>query len=103
MKATLSHTETPSDVIGFFEAVKLAGLENTEMTVSYAVQRKHFGKLVFGKKSVRVNEIGQIRVMWCNGYDKTSYDIAFYAFNAIKNTLSETPEISWKNFSTSTL
>jgi hypothetical protein len=103
MKATLSHTETPSDVLGFFEAVALAGLEHTEMKVSYAVQRKHFGKLVFGKKSVTVNEIGQIFVTWCNGYDITSFDTAFYAFNAIENTLLQTPAISRVKFSTSTL
>jgi hypothetical protein len=104
MKATLtilSSTETPADVLGFFEAVKLAGLENVRMTVSYAVQRKHFGKLIFGKKTVVVNEIGQVYVVWSTGYNKTSYDCCFYACNASTNTLSEVPEIHWAKFSKS--
>jgi hypothetical protein len=104
MKATLtilSSTETPADVLGFFEAVKLAGLENVRMTVSYAAQRKHFGKLIFGKKTVVVNEIGQVYVTWCNGYDKGSYDCCFYAYNAEANTLSGISAIHWTKFSKS--
>jgi hypothetical protein len=97
----LSETISPADSLGFFEAVKLAGLENTRMTVSYAVQRKHFGKIIFGKKTVIVNEIGQIYVTWCNGYDKGSYDCCFYAFNASENIISLIPEINWAKFSKS--
>jgi hypothetical protein len=97
----LSATETPADTIGFFEAVKLAGLENTRMTVSYAAQRKHFGKLIFGKKTVIVNEIGQIYDVWSTGYNKTSYDCCFDAYNAIANIISLDPEIHWAKFSKS--
>ena len=97
----LSSTETPADMLGFFEAIKLADLENTRITVSYAVQRKHFGKLIFGKKTVVVNEIGQVYVTWCNGYDKGSYDSCMYACNAFENTLSPISEIPWVKFSNS--
>lgn len=97
----LSSTETPADVLGFFEAVKLAGMENTRITVSYAAQRKHFGKLIFGKKTVVVNEIGQVYVTWCNGYDKGSYDSCMYVCNACENTLSSISEIPWVKFSKS--
>jgi hypothetical protein len=97
----LSATETPADVLGFFEAVALAGLENVPMTVSYAVQRKHFGKLVFGKKRVLVNEIGQIQVTYSTGYNKESYDESFYACNASANNLSEVSYIPWIKFSKS--
>jgi hypothetical protein len=97
----LSETISPADAIGFFEAVKLAGMENTRMTVSYAVQRKHFGKIIFGKKTVVVNEIGQIYVVWSTGYNKTSYDCCFYACNASENTISMVPEIHWAKFSKS--
>jgi len=97
----LSETISPADTIGFFEAVKLAGLENTRITVSYAAQRKHFGKLIFGKKTVVVNEIGQIYVVWSTGYNKTSYDCCFYAYNASANIISLVPEIHWAKFSKS--
>lgn len=97
----LSSTESPADVLGFFEAVKLSGLENTRMTVSYAAQRRYFGKLIFGKKTVVVNEIGQVYVTWCNGYDKGSYDCCMYACNACENTLSPISEIPWAKFSKS--
>jgi len=97
----LSATETPADVLGFFEAIKLASLENVSITVSYAIQRKHFGKIVFGKKRLIVNEIGQIYVTWCNGFDKTSYDSCFYAYNAAESVLSPVPAIHWAKFSRS--
>lgn len=97
----LSSTESPADVLGFFEAVKLAGMENVAMTVSYAVQRKHFGKVVFGKKRVLVNEIGQIQVTYSTGYDKGSYDVSFYACNASANKLDEVSDIPWAKFSKS--
>ena len=97
----LSETISPADTIGFFEAIKLAGLENTRITVSYAAQRKHFGKLIFGKKTVVVNEIGQVYVTWCNGYDKSSYDCCFYDCNAFENTLSPVSAIHWAKFSKS--
>jgi hypothetical protein len=97
----LSSTETPADVLGFFEAVALAGLENVRINVSYAVQRKHFGKIIFGKKTVIVNEIGQVYVVWSTGYNKTSYDCCFYACNASANTISLVPEIQWAKFSKS--
>ena len=97
----LSETISPADVLGFFEGVKLAGMENVRMTVSYAVQRKHFGKIIFGKKTVIVNEIGQIYVTWCNGYDKGSYDCCFYAFDASENIISLISEIHWAKFSKS--
>lgn len=63
----LSVTETPADSIGFFEAVKLAGLENREIRVSVAVQKKHFGKVVFGKKSIVVSEDCTVQVFWTVG------------------------------------
>lgn len=97
----LSETISPADTIGFFEGVKLAGMENTRMTVSYAVQRKHFGKIIFGKKTVIVNEIGQIYVVWSTGYNKTSYDCCFYGFDASANIISLVPEIQWAKFSKS--
>lgn len=97
----LSSTESPADVLGFFEAVKLAGLENTRITVSYAAQRRYFGKLIFGKKTVVVNEIGQVYVTWCNGYDKGSYDCCFYACNSFENILSPVSAIHWAKFSKS--
>jgi len=97
----LSETISPADTLGFFEGVKLAGMENVRMTVSFSVQRKHFGKLIFGKKTVVVNEIGQIYVTWCNGYDKESYDCCFYAYSDEENTLSVTPAIHWPKFSKS--
>lgn len=96
-----SNLHSPADVLGFFEAVKLSGLENTRMTVSYAAQRRYFGKLIFGKKTVVVNEIGQVYVTWCNGYDKGSYDCCFYACNASENTLSPVSAIHWEKFSKS--
>ena len=98
---TLSSTESSADVLGFFEAVKLAGLENVAMTVSYAVQRKHFGKVVFGKKRALVNEIGQIQVTYSTGYDKGSYDVSFYVCNASANKLDEVSDIPWAKFSKS--
>jgi len=97
----LSKTISTADVLGFFEAVALAGMENVRMTVSYAVQRKHFGKIIFGKKTVVVNEIGQIYVVWSTGYNKTSYDCCFYACNASANTIDAVPEIHWAKFSKS--
>ena len=97
----LSETISPADTIGFFEGVKLAGMENVRMTISYAVQRKHFGKIIFGKKTVIVNEIGQVYVVWSTGYNKTSYDCCFYACNAFENTLSPVSEIHWAKFSKS--
>ena len=96
-----SSTESPADVLGFFEAVKLAGMENTRMTVSYAAQRRYFGKLIFGKKTVVVNEIGQVYVTWCNGYDKGSYDSCMYVCNAFENTLSLVSALPWIKFSKS--
>jgi hypothetical protein len=97
----LSETISPADTLGFFEGVKLAGMENVRMTVSYAVQRKHFGRIIFGKKTVIVNEIGQIYVVWSTGYNKTSYDCCFYAYNATENIISLVPEIHWAKFSKS--
>lgn len=97
----LSATDSPADILGFFEAIKLAGLENVTITVSYAIQRKHFGKIVFGKKRLIVNEIGQVYVTWCNGYDKTSYDSCFYAYNAAESVLCQISAPHWAKFSKS--
>lgn len=97
----LSSTETPADAFGFFEAVALAGLENVAMTVSYAVQRKHFGKIIFGKKRVLVNEIGQIQVTYSTGYNKEDYDLSFYVLNGGANKLDEVSDIPWAKFSKS--
>jgi hypothetical protein len=101
MKATshLSTTETPADVLGFFEAVKLAGLEFVPMTVSAAVQRKHFGKVIFGKKCVTVNDMGQVHMVYSTGYDKGAYDEEFYGCNAFLNRIEQIPYVYGSKFS----
>ena len=98
---TLTNTQTPADALGFFEAVALAGLENTPIHISHAVQRKHFGKVLFGKKTVTVNELGQIRVTYSTGYSKESYDEHFVAYSALTNSVESVSYINHSKFSNS--
>lgn len=81
----LSSTDTPADSIGFFEAVKLAGLEGQEIRVSVAVQKKHFGKVVFGKKTVLVSEDCSVEICWTVG-PKALVEQIKVAFCFVKNT-----------------
>lgn len=89
--SVLSSTETPADSIGFFEAVKLAGLEGQEIRVSVAVQKKHFGKVVFGKKTVVVSEDCTVEIFWTVGPKalveqiKVAFDFLSNAFGTVYN------------------
>jgi len=52
--ATAELPETSADPIGFFEAIALAGLEKEFVRIPASVQRRHFGRVPFGKLAVRV-------------------------------------------------
>ena len=74
MFTTVTSTYSTPDAIGFAEGIALLGLEGKRLKISYAVQRKHFGRIPFGKKEVKVNAEGFITITWCAGYDSTSWD-----------------------------
>jgi len=74
MTTTITETYSTPDAIGFAEGIALLGLEGKRLKVSYAVQRKHFGRTPFGKKEVCVSENGNITITWCAGYNNTSWD-----------------------------
>lgn len=85
---TLTETQTPADFLGFFEAVALAGLENTPFRMSYSAQRKHFnGKTPFGKKRIFVDG-DSVTVTHCAGYYRTSYDDQHYTAWQLRHKLA---------------
>jgi hypothetical protein len=89
----LSSTETPSDFLGFFEAVALAGLENRPFRMSYSAQRKHFnGKTPFGKKQIIVDG-ANVTITHCGGYDKTSYTEQYYTAWELNHKLAVAEDI----------
>jgi hypothetical protein len=51
------------DAIGFFEAMAIEGLEEQWVRIPASVQRKFFGKVVFGKLGVMVGKNGIVRTM----------------------------------------
>lgn len=57
---TVTETDAKPDALGFFEGIHLAGHTGKWLRVSYAVQKKHFGRALFGKKAVRVNDNGVV-------------------------------------------
>lgn len=74
MVTNITLTYSTPDAIGFAEGIALLGLEGKRLKISYAVQRKHFGRIPFGKKEVKVNAGGFVTITWCAGYDSTSWD-----------------------------
>jgi hypothetical protein len=51
---TVELPETQADPLGFFEAIKLAGVEGQFVRIPAEVQRRHFGNVPFGKLGVCV-------------------------------------------------
>ena len=54
--------DATADPIGFFESIKLNGMEGKWLRISAAVQRRHFDSVPFGKKAVKVAEDGLVTV-----------------------------------------
>ena len=71
---TVTLPDTTADVIGFFEAIAIAGLDGQYVRIPAATQRKHFGYAPFGKLAVRV-ENGVCRTIKCMDYGR-DYDYA---------------------------
>jgi hypothetical protein len=74
MLTNVAETYSTPDAIGFAEGIALLGLEEKPLRISYAVQRKHFKRIPFGKKEVKVTCAGFVTITWCAGYDNTSWD-----------------------------
>ena len=83
-----------NDPVGFFEAFKLAGLEDKFVRLSVAVQRRFFGRAPFGKKEVMVRPDGQIRtrVSCAFGHD---WDEQYYRFDHLKNRFYQPGNEQW--------
>jgi hypothetical protein len=80
-------TELPetlaNDPAGFFEALKLADLESKWLRLSFAVQRRFFGRVPFGKKAVKVSECGEVRTYQTAGFGQ-DWDEQIYRFDFFK-------------------
>ena len=69
--------ETKPDQLAFFEYVALNKLEGKEFRLSYAMQRKFFGYVPFGKK--RISTIGnKVQVLWKVSYGTDWETLAFW-------------------------
>lgn len=83
---TLTETISTPDAIGFFEGVALAGMEGVRMRVSHSVQRKHFGKIVFGKKAVTIKN-ATILLEYNAGYTSTCWESVDSVYSATHNAV----------------
>jgi len=71
-----------ADETGFFEAIAIEGLENQWVRVSYADQRRFFGKIVFGRRAIKISPDGQITLFKIQafGHDFDTWTFRWNAF-----------------------
>lgn len=69
------------DPTGFFEAVAIEGLEGKWLRVSYADQRRFFGRIVFGRRAIMVMPDGQIKMFKIQDFGK-DFDLWTFFYNA---------------------
>jgi len=79
-KVTPLYPATP-DARGFFESVLgfMDGLADVWFRVSAADQKRYFGKVLFGKCSVKVSETGVVKIIKSKayGHDQDSMEMYF--------------------------
>jgi hypothetical protein len=73
-----------ADAIGFFEAIAIEGLEEKFIRIPAAVQRKFFGKVVFGKLPVKVGKDGIVTTLRSVAYGRDWNESRGYWSNADK-------------------
>jgi hypothetical protein len=73
-----------ADAIGFFEAIAIEGLEEQFIRIPAAVQRKFFGKVVFGKLPVKVGKDGIVTTLRSVAYGRDWNESRGYWSNADK-------------------
>jgi hypothetical protein len=83
---TLTELDAKPDAIGFFEGICLEGLEEKWLRISAAVQRKFFGKVIFGKKAVKVMKDGLIKTYQTMAFGH-DWDEQFYRFDHFRGCL----------------
>ena len=73
-----------ADAIGFFEAIAIEGLEDQFIRIPAAVQRKFFGKVVFGKLATRIGMDGIVTTIRSVAYGTDWEETQGYWANAEK-------------------
>lgn len=73
--------------LSFFEGIALAGLENSEIRLSAADQRRLLGFPVFGKQRLRVSPSGEVVVSRsaCFG---TTREVAIYSARQVEAAIT---------------
>jgi hypothetical protein len=94
----LMYLQGRADALGFFEAVCLSELEGQYLRLPAACQRHFFGAVLFGKKAVKVNPDGTVRVFWTSGFGQ-DWETADLRYNQVsgKFVYASHPEEVWRN------
>lgn len=76
------------DPTGFFESLAIEGLEGKWLRISYADQRRFFGKIVFGHRAVKVAPDGLITIFKIQAFGKDFdlWDMLWNAFGRVFTT-----------------